>query len=104
MKKTLLVTALSLAYSLNAHAGPITNTSTTYDHAGTTVTQNDNSIRNHITSTSTDNSDNSVNTATDEKMPPTRKFAACWNRPSANPPTIAPRLLPRPPSATGTKP
>ncbi|MBW8897245.1 MAG: hypothetical protein JF619_03840, partial [Massilia sp.] len=64
MKKTLLVTALSLAYSLNAHAGPITNTSTTYDHAGTTVTQNDNSVRNHITSTSTDQSDNSVNTAT----------------------------------------
>ncbi len=28
---------------------------------------------------------NSVNTATDEKMPPTRKFAACWNRPSAKP-------------------
>src|SRR6185312_4204668 len=47
---------------------------------------------------------NSVNTATEEKMPPTRKFAACWNRPSASPPTIAPRLLPRPPSATGTNP
>ena len=47
---------------------------------------------------------NSVNTATDEKMPPTRKFAACWNNPSASPPTMAPRLLPSPPSATGTKP
>src|SRR6202012_5948021 len=29
---------------------------------------------------------NSANTATDEKMPPTRKFAACWNSPSARPP------------------
>ena len=47
---------------------------------------------------------NSVNTATEEKMPPTRKFAACWNRPSASPPMMAPRLLPSPPSATGTKP
>src|SRR4029453_11940594 len=47
---------------------------------------------------------NSVKTATEEKMPPTRKFAACWNRPSASPPAMAPRLLPSPPSATGTKP
>src|SRR5439155_10946118 len=47
---------------------------------------------------------NKVNTATEEKMPPTRKFAACWNRPSARPPKMAPRLLPSPPSATGTKP
>src|SRR5450759_5114738 len=47
---------------------------------------------------------NKVNTATEEKMPPTRKFAACWKMPSAKPPTMAPRLLPSPPSATGTKP
>src|SRR5262249_61455765 len=47
---------------------------------------------------------NSVNTATEEKMPPARKFAPCWNRPSASPPTREPRLLPSPPSATGTKP
>src|SRR5258708_18963432 len=46
---------------------------------------------------------NSVNTATDEKMPPARKFAACLNRPSARPPMMAPRLLPRPPRATGPK-
>ena len=47
---------------------------------------------------------NSVKTATEEKMPPTMKFAACWNSPSASPPITAPRLLPSPPSATGMKP
>ena len=31
-------------------------------------------------------------TATAAKMPPTRKFAACWNRPSASPPITAPRF------------
>src|SRR5262249_3853694 len=45
-----------------------------------------------------------VNTATEAKMPPTRKFAVCWNRPSRMPAATAPRLLPSPPSATGTKP
>ena len=45
-----------------------------------------------------------TNTATAAKMPPTRKFAACWNRPSASPPITAPRLEPMPPNATGTKP
>src|SRR6185295_19731522 len=45
-----------------------------------------------------------VNTATEAKMPPTRKFAACWNSPRISPATTAPRLFPIPPSATGTKP
>src|SRR5207302_6972430 len=45
-----------------------------------------------------------TNTATAAKIPPTRKLAACWNRPSANPPIRAPRLEPMPPNATGTKP
>ncbi len=36
---------------------------------------------------------NSANTATEEKMPPTRKFAACWNRPSARPPMIGATVI-----------
>src|SRR5258705_13010234 len=43
-------------------------------------------------------------TATAAKMPPSRKFAACWKRPSARPPNTAPRFDPMPPSATGMKP
>ena len=39
---------------------------------------------------------NRVKTATEEKMPPTVKFAACWNSPSRMPPMTAPRLLPKP--------
>jgi len=36
---------------------------------------------------------NTVNTATEAKMPPTRKLAACWNSPSTSPATTAPRLF-----------
>ena len=36
---------------------------------------------------------NTVNTATEAKMPPTKKFAACWKIPSRRPATMAPRLM-----------